>query len=184
MAATATTPAGPPPVSGGRLRRLYDRFEHVIHEVGKFGAVGAVAYMIDTVLYKVMLDSFQLETLTAKTLATVVSATVAFVGNRFWTWRHRARSKLHREYVLYFFFNVVGLGIALGCVALSHYGLGSVSPVFRSSNADLIAGNLVGTALGTIFRFWSYRKFVFLPLPAGPGTAASPLAPVRVTQSD
>jgi putative flippase GtrA len=185
VAATATTPAGPPPASGGRLRQLYDRFEHLIHELGKFGTVGAVAYLIDTILYKAMLDSLHLETLTAKTLSTVVSATVAFVGNRFWTWRHRARSKLHREYVLYFFFNVVGLGIALTCVALSHYGLGSAWSVFRSSNADLIAGNLVGTALGTIFRFWSYRRFVFLPVPADPRAAPpSPPAPVPVTQGD
>ena len=43
----------------------------------------------------------------------MVSATVAFLGNRFWTWRHRERSGIAREYSLYFLFNVVGLVIAL-----------------------------------------------------------------------
>jgi putative flippase GtrA len=169
------------------VRRLYDRFEHLIHELGKFGTVGTFAYLVDTVLYKVMLDALHVETLTAKTLATVVSATVAFIGNRFWTWRHRARSGLHREYALYFFLNAVGLGVALICVALSHYGLGSAWPIFRTSYADLIAGSLVGTALGTIFRFWSYRRFVFRPVPAPASRVAAyppPSEPVPVTQSD
>jgi putative flippase GtrA len=187
VAATATGPTAPPPAGGGALRRLYDRFEHLIHELSKFGTVGAVAYVIDTVLYKVMLDVGHLETLTAKTLATVVSATVAFLGNRFWTWRHRARSGLRREYSLYFLLNVVGLAIALVCVAVSHYGLGSIWPVFESSNADLIAGNFVGAAIGTIFRFWSYRRFVFRPV-AEPGSpiidALQPPVPIRVTQGD
>jgi hypothetical protein len=30
----------------------------------------------------------------------------------------------------------------------------------------------VGTALGTLFRFWSYRKWVWLAQPAGPGMGA------------
>jgi putative flippase GtrA len=187
VAASATGPNAPPRPRGGFLRRLYDRFEHLIHELSKFGTVGLVAYVVDTLLYKVMLDVAHMETLTAKTLATLVSATVAFVGNRFWTWRHRARSGLHREYALYFFFNVVGLAIALACVAASHYGLGSVWPAFQSSNADLIAGNVVGAALGTIFRFWSYRRFVFRPViePTGPMSGATQLpVPIRVTHGD
>ena len=48
-------------------------------------------------------------------ISTIIAATLAFIGNRFWTWRHRERTGLGREYVLYFGFNPVGLliGIAL-----------------------------------------------------------------------
>ena len=81
-----------------------------------------------------------MEVLLAKTLSTVVAATIAFVGNRFWTWRHRERSGLRREYLLYFFFNAVGLGIGLACLGISHYGLGSIWPdVFQTQLADNIA---------------------------------------------
>jgi putative flippase GtrA len=166
VTATATREPPPPPVAGGRLRALYLRFRHVIHELGKFGAVGSVAFVVDTALYAFLLEGPGLETLTAKTLTTVVSATVAFLGNRFWTWRHRERSGLAREYSLYFIFNVVGLAIGLAVLWTSHYGLGALWPeTFHSTLADLIAAQIVGTGFGTLFRFWSYRRFVFLTTP-------------------
>ena len=161
------------------LRPAYERFRHLIHELGKFGTVGAVAFVVDTAVYAYLLRT-GLETLTAKTLTTVVSATVAFLGNRFWTWRNRERSGLAREYTLYFVFNVVGLAIGLAVLAISHYGLGSLWPgVFQTTIADLVAANIVGTAFGTLFRFWSYRRFVFL----APADAAGDLQTAQVEAS-
>lgn len=150
------------------LRRLYRRFRGLVHEVSKFGAVGAVAYLIDTGIFLVLL-MVGVESLTAKAAATVVAASAAFVGNRFWTWRHRARSGIAREYGLYFFFNAVGLGIALAILGISHYGLGHFFPVFTTKLADLIAGSVVGLIAGTIFRFWAYRTFVFRPVDVAGG---------------
>lgn len=147
------------------LSRLYRRFRDLVHEVSKFGVVGAVAYLIDTGTFLSLL-MLQVESLTAKTIATVVAATVAFLGNRFWTWRHRARSGLAREYGLYFVFNAVGLAIALAILGISHYGLGALWPVFTTEWADLIAANVVGLIAGTVFRFWSYRRYVFRPVEA------------------
>nr|WP_229789596.1 GtrA family protein [Pilimelia terevasa] len=141
---------------------LRDRVGHLVRELGKFGTVGAVAFGVDTALFTWLNAGLEVEPLLAKTLATLVSASVAFVGNRFWTWRHRARSGLGREYLRYFLLNVVGLAIALAVLALSHYVLGAFWPVLRTDTADLIAANVVGNALGTLFRFWSYRRFVFL----------------------
>lgn len=146
----------------GALARLVGRFQHLIRELGKFGVVGAVAYVVDASLYNALLIGLHWETLTAKTAATAVAATVAFIGNRFWTWRHRERSGLAREYGLYFFFNAVGLGIGLACLAISHYGLGQIWPVFQTGLADNVSSLGAGMVLGTIFRFWSYRRFVFL----------------------
>lgn len=147
------------------LTRFNRRFRHLIHELGKFGVVGAVAFLVDTGLFALLLHLGG-ESLLAKTIATVVAATVAFLGNRFWTWRHRARSGLTREYVLYFTFNGIGLGISLAVLWTSHYGLGRIWPVFASPLADLISANIVGLAAATIFRFWSYRRFVFREPPA------------------
>lgn len=180
MSAEATTPAGLP-------WRLYKRFQHIVHEFGKFGVVGAIAFVVDTVIYTWLL-SMGWETITAKTIATVISATLAFVGNRFWTWRNRQRSGLTREYVLYFVFNAIGLGIAAGTLAISHYGLGSVWPVFRTVPADVIASQIAGTVFASVFRFWSYRRFVFVvptQAPAEPEageavTPQTPAAPVKV----
>ncbi|HEX6969908.1 MAG TPA: GtrA family protein [Micromonosporaceae bacterium] len=167
VTATGSQPS-PSGTRRGLIGSLLDRFGHLMHEMGKFGAVGGVAFVVDLALFNIAAHSLRMESLAAKTLSTVAAATVAFIGNRFWTWRHRPRSSLGREYVLYFFFNAVGLGIGLACLAISHYGLGSIWPrVFRTLLADNIAANIVGTALGTLFRFWSYRRFVFVsPTPA------------------
>jgi putative flippase GtrA len=147
-------------VSPTGLRGLVARFEHLFRELGKFGVVGGVAFVIDTLIFNVLLFA-HVTSLLAATISMCLAATVAFVGNRFWTWRNRSRTGLHREYVLYFLFNLVGLGIALGCLAISIYVLGDIWPVFKGTLAQNVAKNVVGMALGTTFRFWAYRQIVF-----------------------
>jgi putative flippase GtrA len=162
------------------LMRLYDRFRHRIHELGKFGIVGGVAYLVDTALFVVLV--LFMESLTAKTIATILAASIAFIGNRFWTWRHRARSGLAREYALYFTFNAIGLVIALGFLWVSHYWLGETWPAFQTPLADVIAANVVGLGAGTAFRFWSYRRFVFKVPVSIPDPYDASLAPASPTR--
>ena len=94
--------------------------------------------------------------ITAKVISVAVATTVAYFGNRYWTFRHRGRTSFGREYVLFFLLNGVGLGIAVGCLYLSHYAFGLTSAL-----ADNISANVIGLGLGTLFRFWSYRRWVF-----------------------
>jgi putative flippase GtrA len=145
--------------------RLFARFEHILRELGKFGMVGTVAFAVDIAIYNTLLTLYDLETVLSGAISMVIAATVAFFGNRFWTWRDRERSGLRREYSLYFMFNLVGLVIGLSCLAISHYGLGSVWPALQSPLADNVAKNVVGMALGTVFRFWAYRQIVFRVIP-------------------
>jgi len=153
------------------VNALWKRFGHLVRELGKFGVVGVIAYAIDLGVYLGLYDT-RLGWFWAKVISTVIAATAAFIGNRFWTWRDRARSGLHREYVLYFFFNAVGLGIALACLGISHVGLGNVWPgVFHTKLADTIAAQGFGLVLGTAFRFWSYKRFVFVAASTEEGVA-------------
>ncbi|WP_348651169.1 GtrA family protein [Micromonospora sp. WMMD882] len=164
VAATVTgDQPGAPHTRPRVLRALLDRFGHLIHEMSKFATVGGAAFLLDFAIFNMLTAGRGMEPVTAKTISTVIAATVAFLGNRFWTWRHRERSNPVREYALFFFFNGVGLGIAVACLAISRYGLGSIWPgVFQTALADNIASFVVGTGLGTLFRFWSYRRFVFV----------------------
>jgi putative flippase GtrA len=163
----------------GLVHRLVARFEQLVRELGKFGVVGGVAFVVDTAIFNAVLDPQASMNslhgpLGAKAFATIFSATVAFLGNRFWTWRHRPRSGLRREYALYFLFNVVGLLIATSCLAISHFGLGAIWPaVFHTRLADNIAAQGFGLVLGTLFRFWSYRRIVFREHPDEPAPVDS-----------
>lgn len=162
-----TPVASPSPVqpAKGIVQSLYERFAHLVQEVGKFGIVGAVCYAIDLAVFNLCLLVFDLSWFPALVVSTVVSTSFAFVGNRFWTWRHRERKSLHREYGLYFGFNLVGLGISAGVLLLSHNVLGGVWPFFQTALADNFAGKIVGVGLASLFRFWAYRRFIFRPTP-------------------
>lgn len=143
---------------GGLNRAVRERFGHLLHELAKFGVVGAVAYLVDLTTFNALRSgALESKPLTAKAISTVVATTVAYFGNRHWTFRHRERQGMRKEYALFFGFNAVGLAIALSCLGTSHYLLDLTSPL-----ADNISANVVGMALGTIFRFWAYRRFVFL----------------------
>jgi putative flippase GtrA len=147
------------------LLALYYRLSSLVRELLKFGVVGGVAFVVDVGLFNLMLHLTD-KPLTSKTVSTVAATTVAYAGNRYWTFRKRGRSRVRREYALFFVLNGVGLAIALSCLFISHYVLD-----FTSRLADNIAANGVGLALGTAFRFWSYRRWVFpelLPEAAAP----------------
>ncbi len=154
------------------------RLRALVREASKFGTVGGAAFAVDLIIFN-LLRSNGSEPLSAKTISTIIATTLAFLGNRFWTWRDGAHTNLARQYTTFFVLNAIGLGIALSCLAISHYGLGHFWPALRSQAADNIAGQFVGTAIGTIFRFWSYRKFVFRTnVEQSPGvTSSSPTLP-------
>ncbi|MGX6602442.1 GtrA family protein [Micromonosporaceae bacterium Da 78-11] len=158
---------------------LRARVRVLLAEVGKFGTVGGIAFALDTVILNVLLHNGS-EPLVAKTISTVLATSVAFFGNRYWTWRDQVHSHMARQYTMFFLLNAIGLGIALSCLAISHYGLGQIWPSLQTPLADNISGQLIGTAVGTLFRFWSYRRFVFrataAPVPDDPGAQITPPA--------
>ncbi len=144
-----------------RLRTLYDA---LAREVAKFGTVGAVAFVLDTTLYNVLVfglpggvdGPLEGQPLTGKILSATVATLFSWLGNRLWTFRHRRRAAVGHELALFLVFNAIGLGIALACLGFSRYVLD-----LHSQLADNVAGNGVGLVLGTLFRFWAYRRFVF-----------------------
>ena len=159
-----------------RLLDAYYRLGHLVRELMKFGVVGSVAFVVDVGLFNLLLHLTE-KPLTSKAVSTIAATTVAYAGNRLWTFRRRSRSTVRREYVLFFLLNGVGLAIALTCLAISHYLLDLTSRL-----SDNIAANVVGLGLGTAFRFWSYRRWVFpelLPEAAAPDAVSEDPLPPR-----
>ncbi len=130
-------------------------------ELGKFGVIGLVAYIIDLTIFNVLRFAggegpLYDKPLTAKVVSVLAATTFAYFGNRHWTFKDRSRSSFRRQYTLFFVFNAVGMIISLSCLWVSHYLLG-----FESALADNISANVIGLVLGTIFRFWGYHNWVF-----------------------
>ncbi|WP_079031729.1 GtrA family protein [Streptomyces specialis] len=131
------------------------RLRPKIAELGSFGLVGAVAFAVDTAGGNVLHFGLGLDALTSKVCSTTAATLVAYAGNRWWTFRHRDVGSV-RRYPLFLLLNVVGLAIALLCLAFTRDVLGLAGPL-----AYNLSANVVGTGLGTAFRYWSYRRWVF-----------------------
>lgn len=162
---TETTPgtaAGPSRARPrGRLHRLVDS---VWHEIAKFGLIGALSFVIDlggmNLLSHTILEG---KVTTARIVSGVLATLFAWVGNRNWTFSHRRSLPVHHEVTLFFAINGLALAISTLCLVISHYGLD-----FTSRLADNIA-TVLGIGLGTLFRFWAYRRFVFANALRAPG---------------
>jgi len=131
-----------------------------VAELGRFGSVGALAYVVDVAIFNLLRfgpgELLESKPLTAKAISVAVATVVAWLGNRYWTFAHRRTRAPGRELVSFAVVNVGGLAIGLVCLAVSHYVLG-----FRSPLADNIAANGVGLVLGTAFRYVFYQRVVF-----------------------
>ncbi|QKG25063.1 GtrA family protein [Actinomadura verrucosospora] len=160
------------------IATLHRRFAHLLREIAQFGSVGAIAFVITVAIGNGMNSGLDMGPLTSNGVATIVATTFAYLANRYWTFRHRDRTGLGREYVLFFALNGVGLVITEMFIGFTHYVLGLTGAI--PYNISLV----IGTAVATLFRFWSYKKWVFLPasapavdaasgLPEGPGVHAA-----------
>jgi putative flippase GtrA len=129
-------------------------------EVLTFLAVGGAGYVVDVLAFNWLRDQPTLtgqDPIVAKVLAVAVAMVVTYFGNRLVTWRDRATTTGRgREVALFVVFNLVGLGVSVATLAISHDVLGLTSRL-----ADNLSANVLGLALGTGFRYWSYRRFVF-----------------------
>ena len=152
MSSTRTTPG---PIQ--RVADLYRRSRHVIHEGAKFLIVGGVGIGVTNLVFIPLHGPLGLGPLTSVTIATVVATVVTFLGNRHWSFRHREGAGTAKEGVTFLMLNGVGLLIQYAVLGFSNYALG-----FTTKLENVIALNL-GIGIGTLFRFWSYRKWVWVP---------------------
>lgn len=144
-----------------RITTLIAPFRKIITEFSKFGVVGLIALVIDIGLFNLLLYAgpegiFGDKPVTAKAVSVIIATTASYFLNRAWTFADRGRTNVVREYVLFVVLNGIAMLLALGVLWFSHYALGLTSPL-----ADNISANVIGLALGTAFRFWAYRKWVF-----------------------
>jgi putative flippase GtrA len=153
------------------IRDTYARFQVLIHEIGKFGLVG-IASTIITILIQNSLYGHAGPT-TSVIVANAIATCFAYVGNRYWAFKHRKTSNMRRETVLFVFFNVIGTLIQTAFVDTNHYLLHNTDRL--SLNIATVAGIIVAT----LFRLFCYRKFVFNDVPPA-GVAEELAEPVTI----
>ena len=138
---------------------LYQRFRMLIHEGAKFLVVGGIGFIVTLGGADLLHLGLGVGKYTSITVATIVATAVTFIGNRHWTFRHREGAGTTRESVMFFVLNGVGLLIQYFFIWVIQDVLGHQGGLWYN------VANLMGIVIGTLFRFWSYRKWVWHMLP-------------------
>lgn len=131
-----------------------------VAELAKFGVIGIIAFAADLGVFnwlRFVWDDSPIahKPLTCRAISVTLATTMSYLGNRWWTWRHLATTSVAREYTTFFAVNAVALLIGIVFLAFSNYVLNLHTPL-----ADNTA-NILSVVVGTAFRFWAYRRYVF-----------------------
>jgi putative flippase GtrA len=127
----------------------------LLKEVSAFGVVGIVCFLVDIGLFQLFYDVLETGAVTAKLLSTLISMTLAYFAHRYWSFSHRARTSVRREYVLFTLINGGALLLGMAVVAVVRYPLGQDSPMV------LQTANVTAIVLSTVLRYLAYRRWVF-----------------------
>jgi putative flippase GtrA len=143
---------------GQRLRRIGG-------EAAKFSAVNVVATVIAVLLFNVFVHGITGLSrpgplngwpVTAWFLANCVGMGVSFYGSRRYAFKHRRPSGPGGGALVYVVVNLASFAIPMACLWITRNTL-----EWDSALADNVSANVVGAALGMLFRFWAFRRFVF-----------------------
>ncbi|MFF3504082.1 GtrA family protein [Streptomyces sp. NPDC003247] len=144
----------------GRLRRI-------ARELVRFGAVGGAGLLVNLAVFNFVRHVTDLPVVRASVIATVVAIVFNYIGFRYFAYRERDKGGRTRELTLFLLFSAAGLVIENGLLFLATYGFGwdgrLQSNVFK----------FLGIGVATLFRFWSYRTWVFRAIPVREAVAGA-----------
>ncbi|WP_436497875.1 GtrA family protein [Actinokineospora sp. HUAS TT18] len=131
----------------------------------RFAVVGGGAFAVTlAVNYSLKLTVLTEKPVTALAIATTVSTVVAYLLSRHWSFAHRGGRQTHHEATLFLIVNAIAVGLNLLPPLVSRYVLhlrAAEIGFVGQEVADFVSGMIIGTLLGTAFRWWAYKKLVF-----------------------
>jgi putative flippase GtrA len=140
-----------------------------------FGAVGAVCFVSDILLFNLFTFEVGMSPVVAKAVGMVITGAMAFVGHRHLTFRRRRRAGIRQELPRFALVTLVTVLLSVIPLYLARHVFGTTSVGW------LNAANLAGIALGTLARFVAYKRVVWLQEPdkAADLISAAPRGGVR-----
>ncbi|MFF4210622.1 GtrA family protein [Streptomyces sp. NPDC001796] len=137
---------------------LPSRLGNLYREVAKFGLVGLSGFVLNLAVFNLIRSVAHWQTVRASVAATAVAIMGNYIGLRYFAYRDHGqgeRSGQKKELGLFLFFSAVGLVIENSVLYVTTYAFG-----WDSTLANNIC-KFLGIGIATLFRFWSYRTWVF-----------------------
>jgi putative flippase GtrA len=140
------------------------RLQRISGEVARFTAVNGLATFVALVLFNALVHGvpglfggpMHGRPLTSYFLANSVGMVVSYSGSKRFAFKHRQAVGPGDGALNYVVINLVSFVIPISCLWVSRNVLH-----YDDALSDNISGNAVGALLGTVFRFWMFRTFVF-----------------------
>ncbi|WP_409492688.1 GtrA family protein [Amycolatopsis sp. cmx-11-12] len=141
-------------------------------EMLRFAVVGSASFVITmTVTYGLKFTVLTEKPVTALVTGVLVATVFSYVANREWSFRTRGGRERAHEAALFFLLSAIALGLNALPQVVSRYVFKLEQPhvgLLTQEIADFVSGVIIGTLLGTAFRWWSFKKWVFPDADARP----------------
>ena len=138
------------------IQAAFGRLRRAAHELAKFGTVGLIALAVNIVVTNACWQAIPSKPVIGSVVGTFVAMIVAYLGNRYWTYKDRDSIGRTRELVLFFLVNGIGMLIETVPLAFSQYVLH-----FDGTLANNAAKYVFGLPFGMVFRLFCYRTWIF-----------------------
>jgi putative flippase GtrA len=147
---------------------MLERLRHLGPELLKFLTVGGICFVVDTALSYLFRFEAGLGPNTAKSIATLVATVLSYVLNRLWSLAHRVdEDRGHRrDIVAYGVISALGLVLTWIPISITAYLLD------EQGKAAYLVSIVIGTLITTVFRYWAFRRWVFVADPDAAERAA------------
>ncbi|WP_326568363.1 GtrA family protein [Amycolatopsis rhabdoformis] len=134
-------------------------------ELLRFAVVGGISFLITTAItYVLKFTVLRNNPVTALIIGVLIATIFSYVANREWSFRTRGGRERAHEATLFFLISGVALGLNALPQWISRYVLDLQMPhltLLGQEVADFVSGMILGTLLGTLFRWWAFKKWVF-----------------------
>ncbi|GAA1955550.1 GtrA family protein [Kitasatospora viridis] len=148
-----------------RRPTLAQRLRGVSGEVVQFAIVGLIGIAVNFGVSNAVLHITHWPAVRSSVVGTLVAIVVNYVGYRYWVYRDSDAASRRREITLFLVFSGIGLLIENGTLWFTTYTLGMTSTLAYNG------AKVAGTGIATLFRFFSYRTWVFKTIPELPEPA-------------
>jgi putative flippase GtrA len=141
-------------------------------ELLRFAVVGGISFVITTsVNYGLKITVLNKNPVTALIIGVLVATVFSYVASREWSFDTRGGRERQHEAALFFLISAISLGLNALPMFVSRYVFDLQVPnvgLLSQEVADFVSGMIIGTLLGTVFRWWALKKWVFPQADARP----------------
>ncbi|MDT7728113.1 MAG: hypothetical protein QOI21_4689 [Actinomycetota bacterium] len=134
-------------------------------ELLRFAVVGGISFVITTAVnYGLKITVLNKNPVTALIIGVLVATVFSYVASREWSFDTRGGRERQHEAALFFVISAIALGLNAVPMFISRYVFDLQVPnvdLLTQEVADFVSGMIIGTLLGTLFRWWGLKKWVF-----------------------